>query len=161
LSNTVKNTGGQEMSRKKFESAFETREQAEILFPLFSAEGEKLWVPDWDYIAVSEGTDLHEDYVFLTSNHDFATTNAIWLVKRYEPENHFVQFYKIEPEDKIAIVSVRCEQLENQNTKVTVCYEYIGLTKKGRDFIEDHGQGDFEAFIKEWKILLEQYFNAH
>ncbi|MCP5380859.1 MAG: hypothetical protein H6912_00690 [Kordiimonadaceae bacterium] len=148
------------MSRKKFESAFEIMEQAEILFPLFSAEGEKLWVPDWDYIAVSEGKELHEDYVFMTSNHDFATTNAIWLVKRYDPENYYVQFYKIEPEDKIAIVTVSCTKLGEENTQVTVCYEYIGLSKKGRDFIEDHGQGDFEAFIKEWKILLEQYLNA-
>ena len=55
------------MSRKKFESAFETREQAEILFPLFSAEGEKLWVPDWDYIA-TDVTDGGAGNAFLSGH---------------------------------------------------------------------------------------------
>jgi len=148
------------MTSKNFEASFEMTERAAELFPLFSAEGEKLWVPDWDYIAVTAGRELHEDYVFMTENHDFATTNAIWLVKRYEPESHFVQFYKIEPEDKIAVVSVKCEEQDTRCTRVTVGYDYIALSEKGRGFIEDHGQGDYEAFIKEWKILLEQYLNS-
>lgn len=148
------------MTVKKFEASFHMKERAARLFPLFSAEGEKLWVPDWDYIAVTDGTVLHEDYVFMTENHDFATTNAIWLVKRYEPEEYFVQFYKVEPEDKIAVVSVRCEETAIEQTKVTVGYDYIALSGKGRDFIKDHGNDDYEAFIKEWKILLEQYLNS-
>jgi hypothetical protein len=31
----------------------------EILFPLFSAEGEKLWVPGWDYENVMGTRELH------------------------------------------------------------------------------------------------------
>lgn len=53
-------------------------------------------------------TDLHEDYIFLTKNHDYASTDAIWMVKRYEPESYLVQFYKVEPEDKVGIITVQC-----------------------------------------------------
>ena len=148
------------MTTKKFEASFEMAESAETLFPLFSAEGEKLWVPDWDYVGVTGGAELYEDYVFMTENHDFATTNAIWLVKRFEPKKHFVQFYKVEPEDKIAVVSVRCKEMSARRTLVTVGYDYIALSDKGRDFINDHGQGDYEAFIGQWKLLLQQYFNS-
>lgn len=144
--------------RKKFESSFEINKAVEVMFPLFSAEGETLWVPNWDYIGVSEGTVLHEDYVFMTENHDFSTTNAIWLVKRHEPKNHYVQFYKVEPEDKIAVVSVKCQKDGTRKTRVFVGYDYIALSDKGCDFIEDHSQADYEAFIAQWKILLEQYF---
>lgn len=148
------------MTSKSFKAQFEIARGAVELFPLFSAEGEKLWVPGWDYIPVSAGKDLHEDYVFLTENHDYATTNAIWLVKRYEPDNFYVQFYKIEPEDKIAVVSVSCDALSSIRTRVTVGYDYIALSDKGRDFINDHSHEDYEAFIGEWKILLEMYFEG-
>ena len=44
---------------------------------------------------------------FLTKNHDHGTTDAIWIVKKYDPKSHFVQFYKIEPEYKIGVVTVK------------------------------------------------------
>ena len=65
------------------------------LFPLFSPEGEKEWVPGWDYKNVMGTTQLCEDYVFLTKSHDHALAEALWIVKAYKPESHFVQFYKI------------------------------------------------------------------
>ncbi len=145
------------MNGKKFEAAFEIAQTPERLFPLFSAEGEKLWVPGWDYIPVTGGTKCHEDFMFMTENHDFATTNAIWIVKKYQPRYHFVQFYKVEPEDKIAIVSVKCRSVDKKRTRVVVGYDYVALSNKGQDFIDDHDQNDYEAFIGQWKLLLEQY----
>ncbi len=146
------------MTVKKFESEFEIEEKIEVLFPLFSAEGEKLWVPGWSYIPVTGGEKMHEDYMFMTSNHAYATTNAIWLVKKYEPERYFVQFYKVEPEDKIAVITVSCASISSMRSKVTVEYKYVALSDKGRDFIADHGQNDFETFIGQWKTLLETHF---
>ena len=148
------------MSSKKFAAEFEIAERAEVLFPLFSAEGEKLWVPDWDYVPVSGSAQMHEDFIFMTSNHDYSTTNAIWLVKKYQPEYHYVQFYKVEPEDKVTLVTVKCEALSINRSRVTVEYEYSALSDKGRDFIDDHGQSDYEAFIGQWKVLLEGYLGG-
>ena len=37
------------MSSVKHIEKFRIDQPIEILFPLFSAEGEKLWVPGWDY----------------------------------------------------------------------------------------------------------------
>ena len=54
------------MSKIKQQISFKVHQSAEVLFPLFSPEGEKHWVPGWDYENVMGGTDLHEDYVFLT-----------------------------------------------------------------------------------------------
>ena len=38
------------------------------LFPLFNPEGEKAWVPGWDYENVMGTTELSEDYVFLKNS---------------------------------------------------------------------------------------------
>ena len=45
------------------------------LCPLFSPEGEKLWVPGWDYDNVMGTTELSEDDVLLTKSHDHAATD--------------------------------------------------------------------------------------
>ncbi|WP_456427485.1 SRPBCC family protein [Rhodocaloribacter sp.] len=146
------------MSTIQHTEAFEIDRPVEILFPLFSAEGEKLWVPGWDYENVMGGTDLHEDYVFVTRNHDHASTDAVWLVKRYEPEHHRVQFYKVEPGDKVGVITVRCEALEKERTRVEVTYAYVGLSEKGNVFIEGFTSEAYAAFIEEWRQLLLQYF---
>ena len=37
------------MATIRHQMSFQINQPAEELFPLFSAEGEKLWVPGWDY----------------------------------------------------------------------------------------------------------------
>ena len=66
-------------------------------------EGEKLWVPGWDYENVMETTELSEDYVFLTRSHDHAEADAIWLVKKDVPSDHLVELYRIEPEQEVGL----------------------------------------------------------
>jgi len=127
---------------------------------LFSAEGERLWVPGWDYENIMGSNDLHEDYIFLTKNYDHASTDAIWLVKRYDPESFFVQFYKIEPEDKVGVITVQCVQIDKCLTEVEVTYEYTGLSEKGNEFIDTFTSVQYKEFIGEWNSLLINYFQS-
>ncbi len=140
--------------------AFEMAVPIAELFPLFGPEGEKYWVPGWDYENVMGTTVMSEDYVFVTRTHDHGTTNAIWVVKKYDPESHFVQFYKIEPEDKFGVITVKCTELESARTRVQVTYKYIALSVTGEVFISKFSESAYEAFIGEWKILLSSYFGS-
>lgn len=140
--------------------SFEMGIPIEDLFPLFSPEGEKYWVPGWDYVNVMETTELSEDYVFLTKTHDHGTTDAIWIVKKYDPKSHFVQFYKIEPEDKIGVVTVKCTKLETERTKIQVTYKYVALSAAGEEFVSKFSKSVYEEFIGEWKTLLSKYFRS-
>jgi len=148
------------MNKVKHTAHFEIEQPIEELFPLFSAEGEKLWVPGWDYENIMGSKNLHEDYIFLTKNHEHASTKAIWLVKRYEPDSYLVQFYKVEPEDKVGIITVQCTKIVKSLTQVEVTYEYIGLSEEGDRFIEKFTSSEYEAFINEWNTLLVQYFES-
>lgn len=103
-------------------------------------------------------TELCEDYVFLTENHDHASADAIWLVKRFEPGSYHVQFYRVEQENKVGIVSVRCSEKEVKLTNVTVSYKYIALSEHGRKFIESFTEETYIDYIDEWKKLLIKYF---
>jgi len=148
------------MSSVKHSEKFRIDQPIETLFPLFSAEGEKLWVPGWDYENIMGSNDLHEDYIFLTKNHDHASTDAIWLVKRYDPESFLVQFYKVEPEDKVGVITVQCIQIDKRLTEVEVTYEYTGLSEKGDEFIDGFTSTQYKEFIGEWNSLLVSYFQS-
>lgn len=146
------------MSRIKHSASFAIPQAIEVLFPLFSAEGEKAWVPGWDYINLMGSNELHEDYVFLTTNHDHASADAIWIVKEYDPTNYRVKFYKVEPEQKLGIIEVKCISEGDYKTRVQVTYEYIGLSENGNKFVAGFTTDDYQVFITEWENLLLKYF---
>ena len=148
------------MSQIKHIHEFQIDQPIEILFPLFSAEGEKYWVPGWDYKNIMGSTKLHEDYIFVTENHDHAASDAIWLVKKYEHSSHQVVFYKVEPEEKVGIITVKCNAISRSKTNVSVAYEYIALSEKGDEFVNSFTNEKYKEFIGEWKQLLDKYFQT-
>jgi hypothetical protein len=81
-------------------------------------------------------------------------------VKRYEPEQHLVQFYKVEPGEKLGVIEVQCSALNEALTKVKVTYEYIGLSFAGNEFVAGFSLAEYEAFIGEWKELLLSYLKG-
>jgi hypothetical protein len=137
---------------------FEISQPVQSVFPLFTPEGEKLWAPGWDYDNLMGTNSLDEDYLFLTRSRDHAAREAIWIVKRYTPERHRVQYYKIEPGEKVGIIEVACAALSSGSTEVQVTYRYVGLSETGNRSVERFTNKDYEAFIEEWKRLIESYF---
>jgi hypothetical protein len=131
---------------------------AEVLFPLFSPEGEKLWVPGWEYENISASPELHEDFIFTTKAHDHAQSDAIWLVKRYDPHAYLVEYYKIEPQQKVGVIQVQCQPLSQSKTIIQVTYEYIALSEAGEEFVKGFTSQVYEDFIAEWQQWLEVYF---
>lgn len=148
------------MNSIKHQADFQLQQPADILFPLFSAEGERLWVPGWDYENIMGTTELHENYVFLTKNHDHASNSAIWIVKKYHPKDYYIEFYKVEPSEKVGIIKVICTSLTDTKTNVSVTYEYIALSENGERFIESFTSRKYNNFINEWKLMLESYFQS-
>ena len=128
------------------------------LFPLFSPEGETLWVPGWTYQNVMGRTDLREDDVFLTRAHDHAGGESIWIVKNFDPARHRVQYYRVEPGAKVGLVTVHCEPAGASSTRVRVTYTYTGLSEEGNRFVQNFSEADYERYIQEWRTLLNVYF---
>ena len=148
------------MTSIKHTAGFDISQSVEQVFPLFCPEGEKHWVPNWDYENIMGTTELSEDYVFLTGSHADASTDAIWLVKRYVPKDWFIQFYRVQPKDKIGVVTVQCCGPSDHVTRVEVTYQYIPLSEKGRRFIDGFTIEIYKKFIDEWRDLLLRYFES-
>jgi hypothetical protein len=138
--------------------SFELDVAVDDLFPLFSPEGETLWVPGWEYRNVMGTTQLSEDYVFLTGSQDHAAVETVWLVKTYQPDKYFVQFYRVQPGDKAGVVTVQCKMISDAKTEARVTYKYIALSESGEQFLAGFTEEFYRDFIGEWKVLLTDYF---
>ena len=149
------------MKSRKHTKTFEMAVPVAALFPLFSPEGEKRWVPGWDYENVMGSTLLCEDYVFLTKTHDHRGGDAIWIVKRYDPDVCVVELYKIEPDVKVGVVKVACTELGAERTEVEATYTYTALSEAGEDFISAFDEDAYDTFIGEWQTLLSAYFSGN
>ena len=68
-----------------------------------------------------------------------------------------MQFYKIEPEYKVGVVTVQCIELEPAKTKVQVTYKYQALSTVGEEFIVGFSEKAYEEFMGEWQRLLMNY----
>lgn len=137
-------------------AVFELPGGVERIFELFTPEGETRWAPGWSYRNVTGAEALHEDFVFLTRDHDHAAAEAVWIVKRYDPEAHAVEYYKVEPGEKVGVVAIRCTE-RGTGTEVKVGYRYIALSARGRTFTESFTAGVFKAYMDEWQRLLRAY----
>ena len=58
------------MNTIKHTTEFEIAQPIDLLLPLFRPEGEKWWVPGWDYVTIMGTTDLSADYIFLKGELD-------------------------------------------------------------------------------------------
>jgi hypothetical protein len=133
----------------------------ESVFPLFSPEGEKGWAPGWDYISVEGSKKLQVDYVFLTDSHDHRATTAIWIVAGYDPVEHSVSYYKVEPDEKVGKIVVQCFEQNPGYTLVRVSYKYIGLSNSGNQFIAGFTEEAYKEFIEEWHSRINAYFERN
>jgi len=121
-------------------------------FPLFEPEGERAWAPGWEptYVYPPDGRP-QKGMVFVTDADDEAT---LWLVLRHEPGAGAVEYARITPGTRVAIVRVQCTALDAGATRVTVSYEYTGLSDAGNTYVRAMDDGSFREFIASWKELI-------
>jgi len=123
-------------------------------FPLFTPEGERTWAPGWDpkYVYPADGA-VQKGMVFVT---DADAEETLWLVLRHEPHVGAVEYARITPGNRMAIVRVRCEAIGSGATRVTVSYEYTGLSEAGNAYVQSMDEASYRAFIDSWGEAIRQ-----
>ena len=121
-------------------------------FALFEPEGERAWAPGWDprYVYPADGR-AQKGMVFVT---DAGGEETLWLVLRHEPEAGAVEYARVTPGNRVAIVRVLCEANDARSTRITVSYEYTGLSEAGNEYVRSMNVEHFAGFIESWKELI-------
>jgi hypothetical protein len=125
------------------------------VFPLFSPQGERLWVPGWDpEILHPAGNDWREGQVFRTREE---MGEAIWVITRLDQAQHRVEYHRVEPGRYVAHIAVGCKELPGRRTQVSTAYSFVGLSEVGNQDIAAMTQEAYDAKMSRWSTWVNQH----
>ncbi len=127
-------------------------------FPLFSPEGEKLWVPGWEpeFLDPAESA-WKEGQVFRTREGE---GEVVWLVTRLDRALHSAEYHRIEPGRYVARIEVSCRPVPDHVTGVSIAYSYIGLSEAGNREISTMTQDAYDSKMSQWTEWIRCYLAA-
>ena len=129
---------------------FDLEAPPEKAFHLFTAPGEKLWVPGWDPEILS-GDGTEEGTVWVTGHGDETT---IWVVVDFDTTAHRARYARITPSSRAGTVEVRLHANHDGGSTVTVKYELTALSESGNQNLTDFDAKAYSEMLKEWKDLI-------
>jgi hypothetical protein len=65
-----------------------------------------------------------------------------------------VEYARVTPGNRVAIVAVRCAAVGAGSTRVTVSYEYTGLSEAGNAYVRRMDEARFRDFIASWREMI-------
>jgi len=125
----------------------------EHVFPLFTAPGERLWVPGWDPQILTSGHGLERGSVWLTGNGDDRT---IWLVVDYDPESLHARYTRITPESRAGWVEVFARPDGEGGAEVEVTYQLTALNEHGVEVLAEFDEENYAQMMAEWERLIRE-----
>jgi hypothetical protein len=124
---------------------------------LFTAEGERRWVPDWQprHVTPPDGAPV-EGGIFLTRDDD---TEVIWRVQRFDRSAGLAEYLRVVPGNRVAVVTVRCTPA-GASTRAVVSYRITPLSAAGRDYAAGLDEAAYAAMMRTWQTLIEECLDA-
>jgi hypothetical protein len=125
----------------------------EIAWPLFGAEKERAWAPDWepDFLWPEKAFD-QEGMVF-TVRHE--GRNSVWVNTAFDPMARRIQYVYVIPDVVVTVITLMLTP-ERRSTTIDVVYERTALADSANEIVRAMAARDRVAG-KEWS----QQINAH
>ena len=131
------------------------------VFLLFTPEEEKKWDPGWDYtLLFPHDGNIEENVMFLTTGHDHADEQAIWIISNYKPSSYCIDYLRIEPGEKIGKIEIVCENAGDGKSFAQITYTYTSLSDDGNKFLESFTEEFYVDYISRWENAINYYLKT-
>ena len=137
------------------EGMFALNCHADRAFPLFSPEGEQIWVPGWDATPVfpADRMPLEPDTVFTTSElHGPAT----WVIASTDARARRTEYVAFEPRTHCGHITVQVEALEEGHCRVHARYVITAFGEHREEMLRRFDEGPFRERMTNWKEWIER-----
>ena len=135
--------------------SFELPCGADTAFPLFSPEGERVWVKGWDPRPVfPETVEFRSDTVFRTGE---GTEDAVWTIVRADWQEHRAEYVRVAPESHTAHIAVKIEPVERERSHITVSYTVTAFGSDREKFLDAFSATSFADRMVNWKRQIGEY----
>ena len=138
-----------------FRGRLQVGARIEDVFPLFSPEGERRWVPGWDpELLHPPGATWEEGQIFRTREE---RGEAVWVVTRLDRTERSVEYHRVEDRRCVARVRVRCARLGTDRTDVVTEYTFVGLSEEGNAEIAAMTDEAYDAKMARWGDWIRKH----
>lgn len=128
----------------------------DVAFPLFGANGERAWAPDWNPIFVwPEKPADQQGMVFKVTNGD---KTAIWVNTSFDQAANTVQYIYVIPDVVATVISLKLTPHE-QSTQVAVTYERTALTGNANQLVRQMAARD-RSSGPEWAKQINDHLKT-
>lgn len=121
-------------------------------FNLFTAAGERLWVPGWSP-RILGSLPQAPGLVFLTGDDADST---IWTVVTSDRVSSLVCYSRVTPGSQAGIVTVTMNKAA-EGCQVTVSYDMTALSSRGAANLHQYSPDRFTTMLGEWQRLITAF----
>jgi hypothetical protein len=145
---------GKELEHVQNKFEFVIDAPPENAFPLFGANKERIWAPDWkpDFIHPSPAEDVEGAVFRVKHGHH----EAVWVNTVFDGVSGHVQYVYVLPDVMVTRIDIHLRPLEAKRTRAEVVYERTALRIDANDMVMHHGQMDSKAG-PEWEAQINGY----
>ena len=141
--------------RERHKGHIERPLPVEDAFKLFTAEGERLWVPGWSPEILGPVPQA-PGLVFLTGDGDEWT---IWTVLASDPAGGVLRYSRVTPALRAGLVEVRLTG-EGERSRVEVSYDLTALSSDGEASLEAYSAPRFAQMLESWHALITDFLRS-
>ena len=138
---------------------FVARAPIDTVFPLFGAERERAWAPDWDPRFVWPPVAADEQGMVFTIAHGERT--AVWVNTVFDRATHRAQYVYLLPDHLVTVIEVRLtaeRTAEHEAARVAVTYERTALNAAADPVVRRMADHD-RAAGPEWSAQINAYLD--
>jgi hypothetical protein len=137
---------------------FELPCSAEVAFPLFSPEGERAWIKDWNpHPIFPETIEFRADTVFRQGEGD---ASAVWTIVDVDWNSHRAEYVRVAPASHAAHLWVKIDAVGSERCQVHVEYRITAFTEHGYSLLETFSESAYATRMQNWKRQIEEHLRS-
>jgi hypothetical protein len=127
----------------------------EIAWPLFGADKERAWAPDWDPVFLWPGEAFDQEGMVFKVRH--GEKNAVWVNTVFDRTARRIQYVYFIADVVVTVITVELRP-DGGSTAIDVIYERTALVHAANDAIKEMALRDRLAG-KEWSQQINAYLS--
>lgn len=145
-------TKAQQISRS---GGFELPCSADAAFPLFSAEGERLWIKEWNPRPIFPDTiEFRRDTLFSQGE---GIELATWWTVDVDWNRHRAEYVRVAPESHAAHIIVKVDANGPHRCYINLDYTVTSLTEQGEAALHSFAEGAYATKMRNWQRQISDY----
>ena len=135
---------------------FELPCSANMAFPLFSPEGERLWIREWHWDprpVFPETIEFRRNTVF---RQGLAEDDAVWTIVDVNWSEHRAEYVRVAPASHTAHIVVKVDGTGPDSCRVNVEYTATAYAEHGYSMLESFSEKGFAARMQSWERQIRE-----